>query len=241
MKLRRFNDEGMERFSDLLSSLRDGSTASPDFSLLENDRLTREIPSGPTLSLENIDTKSGAAELLRSTLRPLEIPDLMNDRGLWSWLALFHFDSLCPPSPAGRRKVRADAHYILNLDFRRVYRHLLRTPYHIAEVIPKFNRIFLEQPVSVHGELIEQIVGGRLYVIRIPSVAETVDRLYFDESTGKPKRGFTAESRRGNLRTRLPIRIQQLSMTYDIAGMSASHLLKMLGDEFNGWLSTSAG
>jgi hypothetical protein len=153
---------------------------------------------------------------------------------LWSWLALYYFDDICPKVD-GRRRPKADAHYIYDPDHRRRYRHLLRTPYQILDAVPEHNRIFLEQPVSVHGELVEQVFGGRLYVIRIPGVAAAIEELYLDRETGSPRRGYTNRRRRGNIRERLSARVRQLMLTHDIAGLDGMGLIDLLGQEFASW------
>jgi hypothetical protein len=237
--LRRLTESGIQEFRTFLAALRvESRTPVPEY-LLEAPGMSEVIPTAPTLDRRFFKTKREAATYLHGVLKPLGLDDLMRDQGLWSWLALLYFDSVCPADSSLRRKVRADAHYILNPDHRRIYRHLLRTPYHIIDSIPRFNRIFLEQPLSVHGELIEQVVGGRLFLIRIPAVAEAVDRLYFDHDKGKPKPQITSARRRGNFRSRLPLRVQQLSLTYDVAGMSADQLIESLGEEFTGWLAVN--
>ncbi len=238
--LRRFTESGIQEFRAFLAALRENTRIPVPDVLLEAPGMSEPVPSAPMLERRSFQKKRDAAGYLHGILKPLELDNLMRDQGLWSWLALLYFDSLCPADSSLRRKVRADAHYILNLDHRRIYRHLLRTPYHIIDSIPRFNRIFLDQPLAVHGELIEQVVGGRLFLIRIPAVAEAVERMYFDHGTGKPKPQITSERRRGNLRSRLPVRVQQLSMTYDVAGMSADQLIEALGDEFSGWLTTGS-
>lgn len=237
--LRRFTESGTKEFRSFLGALREDPKIPIPKALLEAAGMSETIPSAPMLEERSFQTKREAAGYLHEILKPLGLTNLMRDEGLWSWLALLYFDSLCPADSSLRRKARADAHYILNLDYRRIYRHLLRTPYHIIDSIPRFNRIFLDQPLSVHGELIEQVVGGRLFLIRIPAVAEAVDRMYFDHDKGKPKPQITSERRRGNFRSRLPLRIQQLSMTYDVAGMSADQLIEALGDEFSVWLQSA--
>jgi len=232
--LSRLTIEGIDEFRAYLAGLRDDPRLPVPRHLIEDPRKSRAIPAAPRINLQPLTTKRQAATLLVELLSQVEITAISKDVGLWSWLGLVFFDSLCPESN-GTRNVRADAHYILDVDHRRIYRHLLRTPFELLRAIPVFNRIFLDQPVSVHGELIEQIAGGRLYVIRAPSIAETVERLYFDSQTGGPKRGATSERRKGNLRSRLPIRVAQLQLTYDVEGMTADQLIEALGDEFTGW------
>ena len=100
--------------------------------------------------------------------------------------------------------------------------------------MPDHNRIYLNAPLPVHGDLVEQTMS-RLYVIRLPAVRETIDRLYFDTEHDSIKRGALTRTRRGNLRDRLTTRIQQLSMTYDVSAMSGDQLIEALGTEFEGW------
>jgi hypothetical protein len=231
----RLNDNGIARFREYLAKVRAGEEITPPFEVLNSNECCVPIASAPMVTARAIGTKREAATYLHELIDPLQISDLRRDVGLWSWLGLFFFDAICPLD-GEKRKVKADAHYILDLQHTRVYRHLLRTPYQVLESIPKYNSLFLEQPVSTHGELIEQVFGGRLFVIRLPAVAQVVERLYFDAPRRRPKFGFTSESRRGNLRKRLPVRVQQLMLTYDVAGMSADQLLDALGDEFSVWL-----
>jgi hypothetical protein len=230
--LRRLTEAGIQDFQSFLAGVKDDPSLPRPDGLLDGPATSESIPLAPLLERRGFETKREAAVYLHGLLKPLRLDGLMRDRGLWSWLSLLYFDSICPD----RTKIRADAHYVLNLDHRRIYRHLLRTPYHVIDSIPCYNRIFLDQPLSVHGELIEQIVGGRLFLIRIPAVAEAVERLYFDKTKSRPKPQITSERRKGNFRSRLPLRVRQISLTYDVAGMSADQLINVLGDEFTGWL-----
>ena len=99
--------------------------------------------------------------------------------------------------------------------------------------MPDHNRIFLDGPLSVHGEIIEQTIS-RLYMFRLPGVRAAIDRLYFDEARGRPKAGIfpTKIPRRGDLRNRFSARIRQLQMTYDVAAVDATQLIELLGSEF---------
>lgn len=57
--------------------------------------------------------------------------------------------------------------------------------------------------------------------------------LYWDPHRRGPRKGITpSKPRPGDLRHRLPIRIQQLEKTYDLQSVSASQLISLLGDEF---------
>ncbi len=240
MKVRRLNNNGIDRFREYLADLRSDNTLPVPEYLLDNKETSVKIAGAPAVDRPGFATKRDAANFLVPRLESLDSPDTMNDSGLWNWLALYYFDDLCPPNSDGKRKPVADPHYILDpYNSKRRYRHLLATPYLIAKAMPDYNRIFLNAVLSKHGDLVEQTMG-RLYLIRLPAIREAIDRLYFDESEGKAKRGILPKKeKKGDLRNRLPIRIRQLRQTFDIAGLNCDQLLDLLGEEFQGWLGAA--
>ncbi len=237
-QLRRLNENGIAIFKDYLADARkDGSLAAP-YHILTSPELSSSITGAPLIERPGFTTKRDAAEYLASALAPIDKGDPVRDAGLWTWLALFFFDDICPKSSRGIRKPNANPHYILDPNnSQRSYRHLLATPYRILRALPDHNRIFLDAPLPIHGDLVEQTVG-RLYVIRKPAVSELIDRLYFDKKRGCQKRGILNKTAKpGDLRNRLPVRIEQLEMTYDIDSLSGDQLLGLLGAEFASWCS----
>jgi len=233
--VRRLNAEGINRFAAYLAELRKDRTLAPDRSLLVDESTSEFMAGGIEVDQSGFITKKQAAEYLHPRLKLLDHPDLFRDGGLWTWLALYYFDDVCPMGEDGKRKAVADPHYILDAqNHKRRYRHLLATPVLIQDAIPDHNRIYLNAPLPVHGDLVEQTIS-RLYMIRIPAVCEAIDRLYFDTERDAVKRGALTRTRRGNLRERLTTRIQQLSMTYDVSAMSGDKLIEVLGAEFEGW------
>jgi hypothetical protein len=234
--VRRFSAAGIKQFEALLDEARSNPTASPVLALVTDNTLA--AATAANIASGKLSTKRDAAELLKHALKPLEGPDLLNDVGLWTWLAAFFFESLCPVE-SGKRTVRSSAHYILDaLNHQRRYRHLLATPYQILTEIPDHNRIYLDGPVHVHGEIIEQTMS-KLYLVRLPAVREVIDTLYFDKKKNRPKSGLfskKAYAKPGDLRNRLPARVRQLQMTYDIAALNGKQLLGLLGSEFSSWM-----
>jgi len=238
MRLRRLNEAGVMWFRAQLAALRANPGQNLELERLEDPELT--VPVEPIIQVEKPDfeTKRDAAVYLGSKLKPLDSAGLFDDAGLWAWLALLYFDLVCRKR-SGRRKVLADPHYIVDPDFRRRYRHLLATPVRVLWTIPKYNALFLDAPLDTHGEMMEQLMS-RLYVMRIPAVAEAAELLYFDRETGKRKRGvFPTTPQRGDLRSRFPIRLRQLGLTYDLAAVSGAQLVDLLGTEFQRWLTRS--
>lgn len=239
MKLRRLNAAGVEKFRDHLRTMRANPTILPPFDLLEEPTCSESIAGGPDLDRPGFQTKRQAAEYLLPLLKPLMSMGFSADAGLWSWLALYFFDDICPPM-AGKRKVLADPHYILAVeDPRRSYRHLIATPVRLLQMLPDHNRIWLDAPLPIHGDILEQSIG-RLYLLRLQCVREVADMLYFDSVHMRPKPGISLKKQNakpGDLRNRLPARIRQLQKTYDLAAMNGQQFLNVLGEEFKIWLA----
>ena len=237
--IRKMTRDGIDLFRRSLQSLRDGETINVSPDLFAASQLSEIVIPLVQVEPRTFATKREAAEYLIGALEPLtNTTDVMGDMGLWSWLAAFYFSSICPDTGRGRRKVLADPHYILEpADYKRRYRHLLATPYRIRLEMPDHNRIFLDAPLSIHGDLIEQTMS-KLYLLRYPAVREIIDRLYYDERLKRPKRGILPQKRamkQGDLRNRLPLRVAQLQRTYDVAGLDSDQLLRLLGPEFDRW------
>jgi len=236
--LRSFNEDGLRAWRDWLDEYKSKTVEiDPPWQLLEDPALTRRVASS-VLDRCGFTTKRDAAEYLHRALDPLQLDGLLEDQGLWSWLGLYFFDDLCPVNAKGRRRINAAPHYIYEYaNAKRSYRHLLATPYRILKEMPDHNRIFLDAPVSKHGDVIEQLMG-RLYLIRLPGIRSAIDRLYFDESTGRIKKGMlsTKSPRKGDLRNRLKDRIRQIQLTYDLQALSGDQFIELLGPEFQALL-----
>lgn len=234
MIVRAFREEGLEWFAEELARCRETPEHRPDPAALNDDGLTERVLPKVEVEFHTVKSKREAAIYLSQRLAPLGWGRLHDDVGVWAWLSLGFFDSICPLS-GGKRKVLADAHYIPEQDSRRSYRHLLRTPVRVLREVPAHNGLFLDSPIESHGDIMEQLMG-RLFLMRYPAVAEAAERMYFDPVRRKPKRGIVPKSpHAGDLRSRFPARVRQLQLTYDIASLSGTQLLPLLGDEFAKW------
>lgn len=237
MKLRAFNDAGIQAFRNYLDRCRSEPTLTPPTELLEDDALSQPI--SPMIEVEPraFGTKEDAARYLTERLAVLPEPAVDRNVGLWSWLTLFYFDSVVPARD-GRRVVRNEYYYIVDLDSRYVYRHLLRVAWLILKVAPTHNRLMLTTPVSILDKVSERTMA-RLYLSRIPCFFEVIDRLYWDPKRGRSKVGIAnpnSKAKPGDLDNRLPMRIRQLEMTYDTQSLAADQLIELLGSEFEPWL-----
>ncbi|MDR2706435.1 MAG: hypothetical protein LBC02_11710, partial [Planctomycetaceae bacterium] len=230
MKIHRFNKQGIEAFRNELQRCRENITLRPDVSLLENKTLT-EIIADVDLQPQIFQTKGEAGLFLREVFQQCGLTnnELMSDTGLWSWLSLFYFDSVCPKD----KKIESNYRYIFEAgNYRRYYRHNLFVSWQIMNVAGENNhRLLSDTEVSVIGKLV-QLVMERLYLLRIPCFFEVLDKVYYNPKTRKAYSSCVNSSKPGNICNRFPTVIQQLSLTYDMPSLTADKLIELLGDEF---------
>jgi hypothetical protein len=156
------------------------------------------------------------------------------DRTLWSWLAAYYFEQLCPQDENGKRALRKDYVYVLS-ESRKYYRHLARTPWFLVKAHGERCRYLLvsrpgdSAPLSRQSYLLDQL-AARQFVISSPALVGAAARLYTDQRTGQPTRGAGAKGS-GSPR-RLAIIANQLSLTYDIHDLPVDRLMKLLPEEF---------
>ena len=241
MQVREFNKEGIEAFRRFLEECRvsekNGEISTrqelkPErLKLLQDEKLSSKVQPVCEVADVSFTTKGEAAASLQKMLKKIPESELVKNVGLWSWLSLRYFDLI--RSEGGKvRSINNDYYYILDINSRFYfhYRHLLFVSWTILNIAPEHNRLMLSTPVSTLGGVTIEIMK-RQHLRRIPYIFELLDKLYWDESRGQARKGTTGKGR-GSLTERLPMRIQQLEMTYDLQGMSADNLIELLGEEF---------
>lgn len=236
--VRAFTADGIESFRQELESMRAGPTR--EISKLWSDSQLTEAVAGNA----EIEMRSFASKLEFGTYAfacfSEKIPErvLRSTPGLWSWLACFYFDQLCPPDSSGRRKILGNEKYISSsTDIRTgMDKHLLFFPWKL---------------VAIHGDRASWALAGALptdsKVLRelsnsyrrnvSPEFLQMARDLYFDETKRVVRRGATSHNRPGNLR-RLDRVMSQLDMTYDVFGLPPTELEELLPrQEFKRWLA----
>jgi hypothetical protein len=233
MRLRRFNNKGVDRFREYLRLAREDATASVQWDLLQDPSLTEEVHPPAEVDSISFQTKREAATYLHSLLREIQKQIVIEDQGLWTWLSLYFFDSLCPKRD-GKRAIRNDYTYIYEpRNTRHFYRHLLFISWRILDVAPTYNRLLLDRSISSLDVLTKEATK-RLFLTRIPCFFELLEKLYLDPQTNRARKGIdpTNQIVPGDLTHRLPTRIRQLEKTYDLHSLTADQLLDLLGPEF---------
>jgi hypothetical protein len=233
MRVRRFNDAGLERMGEFIDLLTTDSPQSDWASLLSDDSLTEEVAPATDIEAVAFADRFEAARYLDERFSTSGLTGVETDTGLWAWLALFYLDVLCPADGNGRRKPRERARMIPEFGRAfRYYRHLLAGPYLIYRAHrdnPDRALALLCQPLDKPGDIVGQL-AARQEIVSNKAIMEIATRLYVDVPERRPKRGSGGKGR-GSPR-RLAQVLDQFSVTWDLYAMSVDDLINMLPDEF---------
>jgi hypothetical protein len=233
--LRRLNETGISQFAEYL---REGATAAQPLQLLTDPDTSEPLAVTIALVQRDYPNRYEFGRDLAMRLSALEPATISNDRGLWTWLALYLFDKLCPPGADGKRKLDKHYRYILSSDYRHYYRHLVRTPWQLCRDHGPNSRFLLlatndaEHPLRRHGDIIEQL-GGTQSIIRSRPIIAEASRLYSDPLSGRPKKGVAGKGA-GSVR-RFARVLRQLDLTFDPELMPLGGLSAVLPVEFDAW------
>ena len=93
MKLRKFNEAGLQQFSDYLTALGADPTALVPISLLTDPAATVELHPAVDVEHEKFASRFECARYLDNVQGPVS-PQDFRDSGLWSWMSLFFFEQI---------------------------------------------------------------------------------------------------------------------------------------------------
>ena len=207
---------------------------------------TYSQPVAPPLYVERRDfaSRREAGAYLKPRLEPLGERRITGNYALWSWLGMFYLEPAAGQYAAsGRRRISAsEVAYILDphgggRGVSQGHRHRLMAAYEIYARHGESAWCMLDQPLSSMEHFAERLLGAPL-LFNAPGIVELAHLLYADRRAGGYKQGFQGAGGRqrppGGL-VRLIDVLNQLSMTYDVYGMTANQLLPLLPPEFEAW------
>ena len=234
MKLRKFNAEGIARFSEYLDMLENEPKRLVPKQMLE-DASCSEVFGRPTeVQIRAFDSRYDAAEYFDKILAQTEMADVERDVGLWSWLTLLYFDELCPPNKSGERSLRERPAYVPEpQNFKRYYRHLLLGPLLIFRAhhdSPKRAMALLCKPLPIIDDIVGQL-ASRQEIVTNPTLIELATRLYYDPSTKTAKKN--AGGKGAGSPRRLADILRQFDVTWDLYAMSLTEFWMVLPREFD--------
>jgi hypothetical protein len=238
--LRRLNETGVAQFIEYLN---EGATGNPPLHLLGHPDTSEPLAVSIKLVQRDYPNRYEFGRDLTMRLGSLDPAEVSNDRGLWTWLALYLFDQLCPPNPDGKRKLDKQYRYVLSNDYRHYYRHLVRTPWQLNRDHGPTSRFLLlatndgAAPLRRHGDILEQLGGTQSIIRSRPIIAEAA-RLYSDPLSGRPRKG--AAGKGGGSIRRFARVLRQLDLTFDPEFMPIGSLGAVLPVEFDPWKKSVA-
>ena len=245
------NDEGVNKFRAFLDDGAVIGRPAPTDLLIQKE--TSEKFS-KILDLDKNIVFSSKLELGRHidnafTKAGLRRQDVIRDRNLWASMVLYWFDQFCPKEDNGKRKVSHQPHfsepyhkYIPQIVTEHgseglYYRHLALAPYRIFErnkYSENHGKCILAGPIHIFGRDIEA-VSGRVEVFSNSELIEAIHMLYWDETSGKLRPGYSTETRPGNIHRLLADVRNQRKKTQDWYSMTARQIVESLPGEFDRW------
>jgi hypothetical protein len=232
--VRIFNEDGLVEFERVLQELKLSNLKSIPEELLFNESLS--YPLEPIVNIEQLE-KQSKNELIPYLVSKLDLRNrkgLYFNKGLWTWLTAFFFESICPQDGNGKRKINENAFYILKdpRNYTKYYRHLLAYPSRVFSEIGDASRIFLVGSFAKRGEITEQF-GAYQQIALNKGIIEAANILYWNSEQSNIKRGAASKGA-GSARRFVKI-IGQYQMTYDLNSMNGNEIADLLPNEFAKW------
>ena len=237
-QIRRLNDRGLKIFSDYIASIAGGEKTDPPLAILMDDSCTEAVDFTVEIEDRVFNTRFDIGVHLKERLAGINPQHLLGDTGIWSWMALFWFNQLCPAKADGSRNPSKPYNYILSPNYNHQPRHALQTTWVLVDRYDETARFLLSKKPNERGELMEQI-AARQFFISCRGIIEAANRLYYDPESKTFKRGSTTQTRKGNIRRFIGY-LQQLELTYDLYTLPKEEIIRMLPTEYSAFLSSDA-
>lgn len=233
--IRTLNEEGVKKFSDYLDRLTSDPEASPPLNLLKDGEFSEPFDTRVSIEAQSFGDAYEFGEYLSQVLEPANTSAISLDSGLWSWLALYYFDFLCPRDDLGRRRPLEKSSYVLDSDFkfRRYYRHAVRTPWLAVQLHGEKAKVLLITSGKGRRTDIAEQLGAYQEIFASKTIIKAAYNMYYDNEKGMLKRGAGGKGP-GSPR-RLSAIVRQLQLTYDLYDCSVPNFMSMLPSEFGRW------
>lgn len=234
--IRIFNEAGINEFRNYLISLSSGTNSSlPSLEFLCNDSFSTTASGLIEIERIKFSSKREIVLYVAEKIQQLEETDVLYNRGLWTWLSAFFFDSVCPLVKGVRRPGSEVRHILSSNEWNRYYRHLLAAPVRFFIELDEMSRIYLTGEPDKHGDLFEQLASRNEYATS-RGIVEAATLLYWDLDKNKIKKGArNKDTHPGVLRRLTGAILPQFMLTFDVNGMRGNEILDLLPSEFNPW------
>lgn len=229
--VRRLTDLGVDAFRAYLSKLRTGDTTPPPRRLLETPETSEPLAQEAAVEPRTFRDRMEAARYLDEVL--LNVANVLDDVGLWSWLSLYYFDQVAPERPDRTRQPGRDYRHIPEPGYLQGHRHLLGGAVMVYRLHGENARLMLSTRPYEESKFHHEI-SARQAIVSNAGVVSAAGRLYLNARTHRPKRGAQQRTAPGGFFRFIAV-IQQLDVNYDLYSMTADGILSLLPAEFNRW------
>ena len=236
MKARELTAKGIRLARQFLDEVRADPAGgrTPPRDLLEGGEYTRPFRGELTVDRRRqpFGSRREIGEYLAPRLVPLG-PRIADRTSLWSWLGLFHFEDTVRVVDGAMQLSPLDETFVLDRrdiqNLRGQHRHYLRSAWQLYEVHGDNAAFLLNQPPTARGGIANTVFQSQR-IFNSVGVVPLMLGLYTNGS--RPKRGF--QRRPGGVQHLLRV-LDQLERTYDVYGMPAHALVRILPPEFQLW------
>ncbi len=227
-----FKERGLAEFRYLFESNRVTDTIN-----LKDSTITTKLYGSNEFKVEPFfNTKEMAKEIVSSLGEISPIKQLSNS-GLWAWLTYVLRDQLFDKDANGIWRIGENHRWYPSSpnDWQKGQRHLVRMPVLLYVMFENDADHLLCNKPSVMPEIREQLTSRNNMLIG--SFQAAAKSLYFDDKTGKLKRG-AGGSGPGSPR-RLSKVQQQLDVTWDFDELDSQEIINLLPSEFSRFIPAS--
>ncbi len=223
--------DGFARYEAFLARLSSEPNLQPPANLIAPSRFCLDLLAGtPPPINKKFDSRFDLGRFLVDWI-PSEY---RRDKGVWAWLTLCLFETVCPLKSNGTRPTGQTARLLpIFDDYRRHYRHLLAGPYLVClaqKETPESAFGLLCLPPDKAGDLYEQVASRQERLVNT-GLLNLLTKLYVDSSTKRLKRGV--QGKKGGAARRMEAFLSQLELTHDIKSLTQEDLWAMLPGEFD--------
>ena len=232
--LRKLTSRGIAKAQEFLQHLRDDPDAdrTPPQEILHGEDSQQFANPDLVVEPRTFNTRRDAGEYLSSVLAPVR-NQVMNDAGVWSWLGMYFLTGTAPDpiSPNNMTLIFESGENTSNAgrSEQQTYRHYLWGSWRLYEQHGERAAFLLDQAISSFDDLSQRIFGSRRVFTSV-GIVEVILRLY---TAGKRKKRGHVQSP-GGLRHLFRV-LPQLELTYDVYGMEADAVLRILPEPFRRW------
>ena len=248
IKVHRFTDEGLKKWRSLYGEIflsidsKVENRRSPGKAIVKgyNENLRKkisylkdeqllfeEVKGSKDLNIRNFKNSFEMANEINKALIDIDYSDITEDCNLWDWLSMILFDQIFVADKIGGYM---EYRYVLDLDLRNKFRHLVRGPWWAVNQYQNQAKIFTCTEPYVQNDFLEQFI--KIQELReMKTVPEICMKLFYDEETERAVPG-TSKGKSGGF-PRLRDKIAQFNKIKNLWNMSSVEIIKLLPKEFD--------